>query len=195
MDPNVTPGANWSVPIELVGRSDSAGATAIFTRALAAQCASITGNQYLNGSTTLPAPLQGPSYTGAPITPVAGKFTLVKGAAGAERATHSFQHRWLMDPGSRARRMPTLPRTRPLGVWREPPNVGGPIKAKWDGQGRSGPAAKMREPAPRRKTAPACAGAVPLTRGRYRPASRPWPCGTGNRPHAPAQSFPVGLRD
>jgi ABC-type phosphate transport system substrate-binding protein len=88
------PGA-FSVPIELVGRSDSAGATAILYRAFAAQCGqgsvnyaeggdSITyTNQYLPaGGKTLPSGLIGPSvWPGSgPTEPVVtGKFTTTKG--------------------------------------------------------------------------------------------------------------------
>ncbi len=92
----------WSLPIEIVGRSDSAGTTANLYRALAAQC---TGsdtdggdsiaytNAYLaNGSKSLPLSLSGPTYSGGAYTattggtgattPTPGQFTLVKGNGG-----------------------------------------------------------------------------------------------------------------
>jgi ABC-type phosphate transport system substrate-binding protein len=86
----------FSVPIELVGRSDGSGTTSIFYRALAAQCGttvtfteggdSITyTNQYgASGGKTLPASLGGASTTqiwasGPTLTPITGQFTLAKG--------------------------------------------------------------------------------------------------------------------
>lgn len=88
-----TPAKSWSVPLQIVGRFDSAGATGIFTRHLAAVCGSVTytggiTNQYAEASTTLPASLQGAHYlkgTGdnsPPAGEVLGKFTLADGADG-----------------------------------------------------------------------------------------------------------------
>jgi len=77
-----TPPASWSVPLQIVGRADSAGATTVFTRHLAAACAALTGNQYTTGTSTLPASLQGPTYNSSnpnyPSVPgeTPGKYTL-----------------------------------------------------------------------------------------------------------------------
>jgi phosphate transport system substrate-binding protein len=63
VDPNDPAGsANFNVPLQIVGRSDSSGATSIFTRHLANVCAGISGNQYVTGTSTLPTSLQGPTY-------------------------------------------------------------------------------------------------------------------------------------
>jgi ABC-type phosphate transport system substrate-binding protein len=87
-DPDVDPDnpTDWHLPIELVGNTESSGATSIFTRALAAQCDGISGlnNQFADASNTLP------SWTGAnpagltdvTATPGSGKFTTRKGSAG-----------------------------------------------------------------------------------------------------------------
>ncbi|MDR3509120.1 MAG: substrate-binding domain-containing protein [Caulobacteraceae bacterium] len=57
-DPNFS---TFSVPLQIVGRSDSSGTTSILTRHLAAVCG--TGNAFgTAGSTTLPSSLQGPIY-------------------------------------------------------------------------------------------------------------------------------------
>ncbi len=81
----------FSVPLTMVGRSDSSGTTSVWTRHLAAQCASlITGNQYPDFSTTLPAALQGPVWNksnpnfgaGSGVTDVPGKYTLAAGSDG-----------------------------------------------------------------------------------------------------------------
>ncbi len=89
-----TPAGSWSVPLQIVGRGDSAGATLIFTRHLAAICSTlISGNQYADGASTLPSSLQGPTYnTSNPnYPPVAGetlgKFTLVSGMPGTAQYT------------------------------------------------------------------------------------------------------------
>jgi ABC-type phosphate transport system substrate-binding protein len=80
-----TPKKQWSVPLQIVGRGDSAGATSIFTRNLAAVCSSVSGNQYADSSTTLPSSLRGVSYSSQngnypPVTGEAvGKFTLATG--------------------------------------------------------------------------------------------------------------------
>jgi phosphate transport system substrate-binding protein len=71
-----------SVPIKLVGRSDSSGTTSIFTRHLAAVC-SVSGNlnsgatnPYTAGTTTIP-------------TSVASLYTLVSGSGGVANAIHT----------------------------------------------------------------------------------------------------------
>jgi len=63
-DPNdPTPAASWSVPLQIVGRGDSAGATSELSRNLAAVCpALITGNNYPTGASTLPTALRGATY-------------------------------------------------------------------------------------------------------------------------------------
>ncbi len=81
----------FSVPITMVGRSDSAGATSTWTRHLAAICPGvITGNAYGDSTTTLPVSLQGPVWNktnpnfgaGSGVTDVPGKYTLAAGADG-----------------------------------------------------------------------------------------------------------------
>jgi ABC-type phosphate transport system substrate-binding protein len=78
-----TPAASWSVPLQIVGRGDSSGATSVLSRNLSAVCpALITGNNYPTGASTLPTALKGVSYnsTSANYPSVAGetpgKFTL-----------------------------------------------------------------------------------------------------------------------
>jgi phosphate transport system substrate-binding protein len=62
-DPNDPASASaWSVPLQIVGRADSSGATSIFTRHLANVCAGLSGNQYTTGTSTLPSSLRGPTY-------------------------------------------------------------------------------------------------------------------------------------
>ncbi|MBV9570050.1 MAG: substrate-binding domain-containing protein [Alphaproteobacteria bacterium] len=81
----------WSVPLQIVGRSDSAGATAIFTRHLAKVCENLSGNQYADGASTLPAGLRGPTYNvqNPNYPPVSGetlgKFTLAPGMDGVAK--------------------------------------------------------------------------------------------------------------
>jgi ABC-type phosphate transport system substrate-binding protein len=62
-----TPHKKWSVPIQIVGRSDSSGTTSIWYRHLATVCTSLItagSNPYAAaGSHTLPASLSGPAYT------------------------------------------------------------------------------------------------------------------------------------
>ncbi|HEX3653940.1 MAG TPA: substrate-binding domain-containing protein [Rhizomicrobium sp.] len=71
----------FNVPLQIVGRSDSSGTTSIFTRHLANVCATTTGNQYADGSTTLPANLIGGNYDGNNVTgEQLGKFTVAKGS-------------------------------------------------------------------------------------------------------------------
>ncbi|HEX3943509.1 MAG TPA: substrate-binding domain-containing protein [Rhizomicrobium sp.] len=67
--------------LQIVGRSDSSGTTSIFTRHLANVCATVAGNQYSDGSTTLPANLIGGNYDGNNVTnEQLGKFTVAKGS-------------------------------------------------------------------------------------------------------------------
>jgi len=86
-----TPAASWGVPLQIVGRSDSSGTTSIFSRHIAAVCASTSGNQYADAATLLPAALQGSVYdkTTANSPPVAGetttKFTLASGNDGVAK--------------------------------------------------------------------------------------------------------------
>jgi ABC-type phosphate transport system substrate-binding protein len=81
----------FSVPLIMVGRADSAGATSTWTRHLAAICPTvISGNQYADSTTTLPTALQGPAWTstnpnygsGSGVTDVPGKYTRATGAQG-----------------------------------------------------------------------------------------------------------------
>jgi ABC-type phosphate transport system substrate-binding protein len=83
--------STFSVPLTIVGRTDSAGATSTWTRHLAAICPNvISGNQYADAATTLPTPLQGPAWTstnpnygpGSGVTDVPGKYTRATGAQG-----------------------------------------------------------------------------------------------------------------
>jgi phosphate transport system substrate-binding protein len=83
VDPNDPAGSQFSVPLQIVGRADSSGATSIFTRHLANVCASLGGdNAYTTGSSTLPAGLIGPTYnvSNPNYPPVSGeelgKFTV-----------------------------------------------------------------------------------------------------------------------
>jgi len=73
--------AAFSVPIELIGRSESSGTTQVTTRHLAAACASLAGNAFTAtaGTSTLPATQIGNVAPGAPIT---GKFTVANGSNG-----------------------------------------------------------------------------------------------------------------
>jgi len=93
-DPNdPAPASKWSVPLQIVGRSDSAGATSILSRHLANVCASLSGNQYTTGASTLPASLQGPTYNVdnpnyPPVTgEQLGKFTLAPNNSGVAQYT------------------------------------------------------------------------------------------------------------
>jgi ABC-type phosphate transport system substrate-binding protein len=78
----------FSVTLQIVGRSDSSGATSILSRHLANACASLSGNQYTSGSSTLPSSLLGPTYnTSNPNYPpvsgeTPGKFTLAPNNSG-----------------------------------------------------------------------------------------------------------------
>jgi phosphate transport system substrate-binding protein len=62
-----TPKAKWSVPLQVVGRSDSSGTTSIFYRHLATICGGLitagTNPYAAAGSHSLPTGLQGPAYT------------------------------------------------------------------------------------------------------------------------------------
>jgi ABC-type phosphate transport system substrate-binding protein len=52
------PAGSWSVPIVMVGRSESSGTTSLWTRHLAAVCESLGGNQYADSTSTLPVGLR-----------------------------------------------------------------------------------------------------------------------------------------
>jgi phosphate transport system substrate-binding protein len=85
-----TPAGSWSVPMQIVGRSDSSGTTSIFTRHLANVCASISGNNYADGATTLPSGLFGVNYdktqvNNAPSGETLGKFTEANGSDGVAK--------------------------------------------------------------------------------------------------------------
>jgi ABC-type phosphate transport system substrate-binding protein len=92
-DPNDPNNGSWSVPLQIVGRSDSAGATSIFTRHLANVCAGVSGNQYTAGTSTLPTTLLGPTYsTSNPNYPsvsgeTPGLFTLAPNNSGVAQYT------------------------------------------------------------------------------------------------------------
>lgn len=80
-DPNA---GSFSVPLQIVGRSDSSGTTSIFTRHLAHVCGTLgindPNNQYADGATTLPVSLQGGTFDGTNVSgEVLGKFTLANG--------------------------------------------------------------------------------------------------------------------
>jgi ABC-type phosphate transport system substrate-binding protein len=81
----------FSVPLVLVGRSDSSGTTSVFTRHMAAQCPLvISGTVYSDSTSTLPASLvaatwvdTNPNYgAGSGVTDVPGKFTVASGSGG-----------------------------------------------------------------------------------------------------------------
>src|SRR5262249_40859478 len=87
-----TPAASWSVPMQIVGRNESSGTTSIFTRHLANVCSAVAGNQYANGTTTLPSTLRSHSNfydKTQPNNPVAGEtvadFTLADGSDGVSK--------------------------------------------------------------------------------------------------------------
>jgi ABC-type phosphate transport system substrate-binding protein len=88
--------ATFSVPLQIVGRSDSSGTTSVFTRHLANVCASVGGNQYGNATSTLPTGLKGPTYNKltAPYPPVAGetvgKYTIAAGSDGVAKYVGAF---------------------------------------------------------------------------------------------------------
>ncbi len=92
-DPNDPNKGSWSVPLQIVGRSDSSGATSIVTRHLANVCAGMSGNQYTTGTSTLPATLQGPTYNvNNPNYPgvqgeTSGLFTLAPNNSGVAQYT------------------------------------------------------------------------------------------------------------
>lgn len=98
-DPDVLAGKPFSVPIELVGRSDVSGENMIFTRALAAQCSGLTGvaNQYADATLILPTTLTAAGGTAAAgsgqfttrarnslVAPYIAFSTTPKGPAGTE---------------------------------------------------------------------------------------------------------------
>ncbi|MBV9570051.1 MAG: substrate-binding domain-containing protein [Alphaproteobacteria bacterium] len=74
-------GGNPAPDLQIVGRGDSSGTTSIFTRHLAKVCENVTGNQYADGKTTLPASLIGGTFDGNNVTgEVLGKFTVASGS-------------------------------------------------------------------------------------------------------------------
>jgi ABC-type phosphate transport system substrate-binding protein len=84
-------GHSFSVPMVLVGRSDSSGTTSVFTRHMAAQCPLvISGTVYGDSTSTLPASLIAATWTktnpnygsGSGVTDVPGKFTVASGSDG-----------------------------------------------------------------------------------------------------------------
>jgi phosphate transport system substrate-binding protein len=81
----------FSVPLVLVGRSDSSGTTSVFTRHMAAQCPSvISGTVYADSTSTLPTTLVNATWTdtnpnygsGSGVTDVPGEFTVANGSGG-----------------------------------------------------------------------------------------------------------------
>ncbi|WP_165190133.1 substrate-binding domain-containing protein [Caulobacter soli] len=78
---DTTDTGTFSVPIELVGRSESSGTTQVTTRHFAAACGSLTGNAFIvtAGESTLPVAVRGNPVGGAPVL---GKFTLATGSGG-----------------------------------------------------------------------------------------------------------------
>uniref|UniRef100_B0T7Q5 PBP domain-containing protein n=1 Tax=Caulobacter sp. (strain K31) TaxID=366602 RepID=B0T7Q5_CAUSK len=90
---DATDTATFSVPLQIVGRSDSSGTTQVTTRHLAAACGGVTGNVYTNtnGVSTLPAGLIGPTYdksltnNSAPAGETLGKFTVAAGSDGVAK--------------------------------------------------------------------------------------------------------------
>ena len=85
--------AAFSVPLQITGRSDSSGTTSLWTRHLAAACASVAGNQYADSTSTLPTSLQGGFFNKAAAqvtTPeVIGKYTLADQSDGVAQALSS----------------------------------------------------------------------------------------------------------
>jgi phosphate transport system substrate-binding protein len=84
------PAGKFNVPLQIVGRSDSSGTTSLWTRHLAAACASTIGNQYAGSTSTLPASLQGPVYdpavANAPVSgETRGKYTRAPGNEGVAK--------------------------------------------------------------------------------------------------------------
>jgi phosphate transport system substrate-binding protein len=84
-------GHTFSVPLVLVGRSDSSGTTSVFTRHMAAQCPLvISGTVYADSTSTLPPSLIAATWTktnpnygsGSGVTDVPGEFTVASGSDG-----------------------------------------------------------------------------------------------------------------
>jgi phosphate transport system substrate-binding protein len=84
-------GHTFSVPLVLVGRSDSSGTTSVFTRHMAAQCpAVISGTVYTDSTSTLPPSLVAATWTktnpnygaNSGVTDVPGEFTVASGSDG-----------------------------------------------------------------------------------------------------------------
>lgn len=87
-DPTDPEYPNFSLTLQIVGRSDSSGATTILSRHLANVCAGLSGNQYTTGASTLPSSLVGPTYnvSNPNYPPVSGetpgKFTIAPNNSG-----------------------------------------------------------------------------------------------------------------
>uniref|UniRef100_B0T7Q4 PBP domain-containing protein n=1 Tax=Caulobacter sp. (strain K31) TaxID=366602 RepID=B0T7Q4_CAUSK len=85
--------AAFSVPLQIVGDRDSSGTTQITTRHLAAACGGVSGNLYtnINGASTLPAALVGPTYdksltnNTAPAGEAPYRFTVAAGSDGVAK--------------------------------------------------------------------------------------------------------------
>ncbi len=97
-------GGTFSVPITMVGRFDSSGTSSVWTRHLAAICPGvISGNQYADSTSTMPASLQGPHYIKSnpnfPFTDTPSKYTLADGNDGVAKYV---QFDPANDPGSTA---------------------------------------------------------------------------------------------
>ncbi|HEX2592391.1 MAG TPA: substrate-binding domain-containing protein [Rhizomicrobium sp.] len=86
------PASGFDVPMQIVGRFESSGTTSIFTRHMAAVCSSVTGNQYADAGTTLPANLRTHAIhyiktnpNDAPAGETLGEFTLADGSDGVAK--------------------------------------------------------------------------------------------------------------
>jgi len=84
--------ATFSVPLQIVGRSESSGTTQVTTRHLTSACGGVSGNAYTNvdGTSTLPPALVGPFYdkanaNTAPAGETLGKFTVAAGSDGVAK--------------------------------------------------------------------------------------------------------------
>jgi ABC-type phosphate transport system substrate-binding protein len=89
-DPTDPQKGTFSVPLQIVGRSDGSGTTFIFTRALTAQCGAFGPNVYTGAASNLPAGISGPTWDKTtPNNPVGGetlgKFTLAAGSDGVAK--------------------------------------------------------------------------------------------------------------
>lgn len=95
--------AQFDVPLQIVGRSDSSGTTSLFTRHLAKVCGDLGITSYADSTPTLPAGLRSTAVynTGNANTPVAGevvgKFTTAPGNEGVAKYVDFTQ-----EPGANA---------------------------------------------------------------------------------------------